>query len=118
MLGDRPSAIGRPADVSGGHFQGGRRAHPLSRRRLDAVGPCRSSGGSGGDAGRADEPTGLTQTFPSLVPRQDVGWRVRKGIVVEVSADARSRLEAVAADRNSPQKHVWRARIVLLTADG
>jgi hypothetical protein len=21
-------------------------------------------------------------------------------------------------DRNSPQKHVWRARIVLLTADG
>jgi transposase len=28
------------------------------------------------------------------------------------------RLEAVVADRNSPQKHVWRARIVLLTADG
>ena len=43
---------------------------------------------------------------------------MRKGIVVEVSADARTRLEAVVADRKSPQKHVWRARIVLLTADG
>ena len=30
----------------------------------------------------------------------------------------RERLVAVAADRNSPQKHVWRARIVLLTAEG
>jgi transposase len=30
----------------------------------------------------------------------------------------RSTLEAVVANRNSPQKHVWRARIVLLTADG
>jgi transposase len=30
----------------------------------------------------------------------------------------RSTLEAAVADRNSPQKHVWRARIVLLTADG
>ena len=26
-------------------------------------------------------------------------------------------LEAVVANRNSPQKHVWRARIVLPTAD-
>ena len=43
---------------------------------------------------------------------------MRKEIVVEVSADARARLEAVVADRNSPQKHAWRARIVLLTADG
>jgi transposase len=44
---------------------------------------------------------------------------MRTGIVVEVSAAAgRARLEAVVADRNSPQKHVWRARIVLLTADG
>jgi transposase len=43
---------------------------------------------------------------------------MRKGIVVEVSAADRARLEAVVADRNSPQKHVWRARIVLLTADG
>ena len=43
---------------------------------------------------------------------------MRTGIVVEVSAADRARLEAVVADRNSPQKHVWRARIVLLTTDG
>ena len=43
---------------------------------------------------------------------------MRAGIVVEVSASDRARLEAVVEDRNSPQKHVWRARIVLLTADG
>jgi transposase len=30
----------------------------------------------------------------------------------------RSRLERVTKDRNSPQKHVWRARIVLLSAKG
>ena len=34
------------------------------------------------------------------------------------SAADRSALEAVVANRNSPQKHVWRAKIVLLTADG
>jgi transposase len=43
---------------------------------------------------------------------------MRTGIVVEVTAADRVRLEAVVANRNSPQKHVWRARIVLLTADG
>jgi transposase len=43
---------------------------------------------------------------------------MRQGIIVEVSAADRVRLAAVVADRNSPQKHVWRARIVLLTADG
>src|SRR6478609_11716529 len=43
---------------------------------------------------------------------------MREGINVEVSTADRARLEAVAADRNSPQKHVWRARIVLATADG
>jgi transposase len=30
----------------------------------------------------------------------------------------RAELEAVVANRNSPQKHVWRAKIVLLTAEG
>jgi transposase len=34
-----------------------------------------------------------------------------------LSAADRSELEAVVANRNSPQKHVWRAKIVLLTAD-
>ncbi len=37
---------------------------------------------------------------------------------IRLSAPARRELEAVVANRNSPQKHVWRARIVLLTADG
>jgi hypothetical protein len=32
-----------------------------------------------------------------------------KGIEIEVSAADRARLEAVVADRNSPQKHVRRA---------
>jgi transposase len=43
---------------------------------------------------------------------------MRKGIVVDVGAEDRARLAAIVANRNSPQKHVWRARIVLLTADG
>ncbi|MFQ5438948.1 MAG: IS630 family transposase [Paracoccaceae bacterium] len=43
---------------------------------------------------------------------------MRSGITVTVSAADRRRLAAVVADRNAPQKHVWRARIVLLTADG
>jgi transposase len=43
---------------------------------------------------------------------------MRGGINVEVSAADRARLEAVVADRNSPQKWVWRAKIILATADG
>ncbi len=43
---------------------------------------------------------------------------MREGIKVEVSAADRARLEAVAADRNSRQKHAWRARIILATAKG
>ena len=43
---------------------------------------------------------------------------MREGVTVEVSAADRARLEAIVADRNSPQKHVWRAQIVLLTAAG
>jgi DDE superfamily endonuclease/Homeodomain-like domain len=42
---------------------------------------------------------------------------MRKGIEVEVTVADRARLEAIVADRNSPQKHVWRARIILATAD-
>jgi len=42
---------------------------------------------------------------------------MRTGIVVEVTVAERDRLEAIVADRNSPQKHVWRAGIVLATAD-
>ena len=43
---------------------------------------------------------------------------MRKGIEIEVSATDRARLEAIVADRNSPQKHVWRARIILASGDG
>jgi hypothetical protein len=34
-----------------------------------------------------------------------------------VGAADRARLAAIVADRNRPQKHVWRARVVLLSAD-
>jgi transposase len=43
---------------------------------------------------------------------------MRTGITFEVSAAHRTQLEAIAADRNSPQKHIWRACIILLTAAG
>ena len=43
---------------------------------------------------------------------------MRTGIMVEVTAADRSQLEAIIADRNSPQKYVWRSRIVLLTSQG
>src|SRR6478672_13129813 len=37
---------------------------------------------------------------------------------IQLSQADRSKLRAVVANRNSPQKHVWRAKIVLLAADG
>ena len=43
---------------------------------------------------------------------------MRTGISFTVSSTVRRRLRAVIADRNAPQKHVWRAPIVLLSADG
>ena len=43
---------------------------------------------------------------------------MRKRITVDVSDTDREALTAIVTDRNSPQKHVWRAQIVLLTADG
>jgi transposase len=43
---------------------------------------------------------------------------MRAGIVVKVTRDDRRRLEAIVADRSAPQKHVWRAKIILATADG
>ena len=36
----------------------------------------------------------------------------------KVTPDDRRRLEAIVSDRNAPQKHVWRAKIILATADG
>src|SRR5262245_43343820 len=43
---------------------------------------------------------------------------MREGISIAVRAADRERLAAVVADRNSVQKHVWRARIILATAEG
>ena len=45
-------------------------------------------------------------------------WGMRTGIVVEVTAAEPGSPRIRSADRNSPQKHVWRAGIVLATADG
>ena len=42
---------------------------------------------------------------------------MRTGVTISVSAADRRRLEAIVADRNTVQKHAWRARIVLLTRD-
>jgi transposase len=43
---------------------------------------------------------------------------MRTGISITVSPAERRRLLAVVNDRNAPQKHVWRCRIVVLSADG
>src|SRR4030088_3443344 len=43
---------------------------------------------------------------------------MRAGIVVNVTRADRLRLEATIADRSTPQKHVWRANVILATADG
>src|SRR6202051_1231382 len=43
---------------------------------------------------------------------------MRTGISLTVTPAIRRHLKAVAANRNSPQKHVWRAQIVLLSAAG
>ena len=43
---------------------------------------------------------------------------MRSGVEITVTAEDRARLAAITVDRNAPQKHVWRARIILLSADG
>ena len=43
---------------------------------------------------------------------------MRTGISITLKASDRRRLLAIMRDRNTPQKHVWRAAIVLLSADG
>ena len=42
---------------------------------------------------------------------------MRGNLSLLVGAADRARLAAIVADRNSPQKHVWRTEVVLLTAD-
>ena len=43
---------------------------------------------------------------------------MRTGIFIALKPADRRRLNALARDRNAPHKHVWRAEIVLLSADG
>jgi transposase len=43
---------------------------------------------------------------------------MRKGISITVTAEDRVRLDTIIRNRNSAQKHVWRARIIVLTAEG
>jgi len=43
---------------------------------------------------------------------------MRKGITIDVTPADRRRLQSIIRDRNSPQKHVWRAQIVLLSSAG
>src|SRR5262245_13583504 len=43
---------------------------------------------------------------------------MRAGIIVKVTPEDGCRLEAIIGDRKVPQKHVWRAKIILATADG
>lgn len=43
---------------------------------------------------------------------------MRAGTIVKVTRADRHRLEAIVSDRSAPQKHVWRANIILATADG
>ena len=42
---------------------------------------------------------------------------MRTGIFITLKPADRRRLKALARDRNTPHKHVWRAEIVLLSAD-
>ena len=42
---------------------------------------------------------------------------MRAGIVVEVTPEDRVRLERIVGDRNTPQKHSARARVILATAE-
>lgn len=43
---------------------------------------------------------------------------MRAGIIVNVTREDRRQLEAIVSDRSAPQKHVWRAKIILATAEG
>src|SRR3954469_17177239 len=45
-------------------------------------------------------------------------WSMRPGVTIALSAIDRRRLEAIVGNRNAPQKHAWRAEIVLLSAGG
>jgi transposase len=43
---------------------------------------------------------------------------MRTGVTLSITSADLERLRALVGDRNAPQKHVWRARIVLLSGEG
>jgi len=43
---------------------------------------------------------------------------MRTGISISITPADLDRLRDLVKDRNAPQKHVWRAQIVLLSAEG
>ena len=43
---------------------------------------------------------------------------MRTGISITLNSTNRLRLEGVVGDRNAAQKHVWRAAIILFSAEG
>src|SRR3979409_367914 len=45
-------------------------------------------------------------------------WGMRTGIFITINSADRRRLKVLTRNRNTPHKHVWRAEIVLLSADG
>jgi hypothetical protein len=55
--------------------------------------------------------------IPAGLRMCESGW-MRKGVEVRLGPGACERLEGIVGSGNSPQKHVWRARIVLLSAAG
>jgi hypothetical protein len=63
-------------------------------------------------------PSGLIHSGDSQIAEAVQALVMRAGIVVNVMPEDRRRLEAIVSDRNASQKHVWRAKIILATADG
>ena len=59
-------------------------------------------------------------SFTGLTPLNPTRGELRKDVFpgCAIAEPGMGRLEAVIGSGNSPQKHVWRARIVLLSADG
>jgi hypothetical protein len=67
-------------------------------------------------------PGGSNLTFESRGDSRPVCsvriWAMRTGVTLSVFSADLERLRALVCYRNAPQKHVWRARIVLLSAEG
>jgi len=108
----------------GAHEIGWRK--PARREGIDdgdprpRLGQGYSREGTLGDKGRPGK------AAPGMVPNFDSDYPTSAVVLSRLSRASgrgpspadRRRLEAIVRDRNAQQKHVWRARIVLLGADG